>query len=254
MNDATNSISCPVCQNLCSTQAVSCPKCGHPFARKEIISNTQKIKTTNPQTWKILTLAIGVIAGGLITFALYRAFFIKPQTSNNSLTEIATTNNENKTINLKNDFQNSIPVSTPEPIASLSLEAALVYSYGGVQPVAREKFYLLDDDLNKILSKAGVKAREGLSPSHSLGFAVAYPEVEAETLRKSLAAIRPHILYTLTTDFQGKGKFEGVKVNSYYLFGVTKTRRAFALWNMKLNVKEGQNEIVLDGNNVTAGL
>jgi len=26
-----NSISCPVCQNLCSSQAVSCPKCGHPF-------------------------------------------------------------------------------------------------------------------------------------------------------------------------------------------------------------------------------
>ncbi len=27
----TNSISCPVCQNLCSSQAFSCPKCGHPI-------------------------------------------------------------------------------------------------------------------------------------------------------------------------------------------------------------------------------
>lgn len=31
----TNSISCPVCQNICSTQALSCPKCGHPFLLKE---------------------------------------------------------------------------------------------------------------------------------------------------------------------------------------------------------------------------
>ncbi len=31
----TNSISCPVCQNLCSSQAISCPKCGHPFNQKE---------------------------------------------------------------------------------------------------------------------------------------------------------------------------------------------------------------------------
>ncbi|HEY0428427.1 MAG TPA: hypothetical protein VGC76_11655 [Pyrinomonadaceae bacterium] len=26
-----NSLSCPVCNNLCSTQAASCPKCGHPI-------------------------------------------------------------------------------------------------------------------------------------------------------------------------------------------------------------------------------
>ncbi len=30
-----DSISCPVCQNLCSTLAVACPKCGHPFNQKE---------------------------------------------------------------------------------------------------------------------------------------------------------------------------------------------------------------------------
>jgi hypothetical protein len=35
----TNSISCPVCQNLCSTQAVSCPKCGHPFDNNKSIKN-----------------------------------------------------------------------------------------------------------------------------------------------------------------------------------------------------------------------
>lgn len=26
-----SSISCPVCENLCSTEAAACPKCGHPI-------------------------------------------------------------------------------------------------------------------------------------------------------------------------------------------------------------------------------
>jgi hypothetical protein len=25
------SVTCPICSNLCSTQATSCPKCGHPI-------------------------------------------------------------------------------------------------------------------------------------------------------------------------------------------------------------------------------
>jgi uncharacterized membrane protein HdeD (DUF308 family) len=47
-----NSISCPVCQNLCSSQALSCPKCGHPFAKKEVLSNGQEFLLNPPVEWK----------------------------------------------------------------------------------------------------------------------------------------------------------------------------------------------------------
>lgn len=30
----TNTISCPVCENICSSQASSCPKCGHPLKQE----------------------------------------------------------------------------------------------------------------------------------------------------------------------------------------------------------------------------
>jgi predicted RNA-binding Zn-ribbon protein involved in translation (DUF1610 family) len=41
----TNSISCPVCNNLCSSQALSCPKCGHPFIHEAVSKNTQEINS-----------------------------------------------------------------------------------------------------------------------------------------------------------------------------------------------------------------
>jgi hypothetical protein len=35
----SSSISCPVCQNLCSSMAVSCPKCGHPFINDTVVKS-----------------------------------------------------------------------------------------------------------------------------------------------------------------------------------------------------------------------
>jgi hypothetical protein len=43
-----------------------------------------------------------------------------------------------------------------------------------------------------------------------------------------------HVQYTTLTDFEGKATFEDVKVGDYYLFGVTQTRGAFAIWNLKI--------------------
>lgn len=41
----SNSINCPICGNLCSSQAAACPKCGHPInqtnqkTESEIVNN-----------------------------------------------------------------------------------------------------------------------------------------------------------------------------------------------------------------------
>lgn len=47
-----NSGSCPVCQNLCSTQAVACPKCGHPISQinqnVEVEKNNLKQNSPRP--------------------------------------------------------------------------------------------------------------------------------------------------------------------------------------------------------------
>ncbi|MEK7723849.1 MAG: hypothetical protein AAB336_05840 [Acidobacteriota bacterium] len=66
----TNSTSCPVCNNTCSLEATSCPKCGHPFQKYKESSKNRKLKL------------IGLIVGGLwivgiVTYVVYSFAFAK---------------------------------------------------------------------------------------------------------------------------------------------------------------------------------
>lgn len=81
INKMTNSISCPVCENLCSTQAVSCPKCGHPFNNKETLKNESSTKGKQPfviifKVIAYISLAIGGINGLFLAVAIIAAFFV----------------------------------------------------------------------------------------------------------------------------------------------------------------------------------
>lgn len=38
-----SSTNCPVCENLCSSEALSCPQCGHPFIKR--VSTVEETKT-----------------------------------------------------------------------------------------------------------------------------------------------------------------------------------------------------------------
>jgi hypothetical protein len=68
-----------------------------------------------------------------------------------------------------------------------------------------------------------------------------------------MGAIKPHIVQSITTDLTGKGTFERVAAGTYYLMGVMKTPRGHATWNLKVDLKPGNNSVTLDQNNaVTA--
>lgn len=248
-------IQCPVCKNQCSPLATSCPKCGHPFEKTQ--SNLVS-ESDNSQKWKILTVIAGIIAGGLITFAIYQIFFLQSQ--NNQLNVVANVNgNAKEKISESSNTQatNSITqVQTPTPIptGSLDLEAALVYKMGGVQPVAREKFYLLDQDLEKILRESGMKNEKNLGYIATFGFTLRYPDQYVGEKEKALSAIKRHVKYTVTTDFQGKAKLNNVNAGNYYLFGITESRKAFAIWNTKIEIKVGENSVILDQNNSSIAL
>jgi uncharacterized membrane protein HdeD (DUF308 family) len=73
-----NSISCPVCQNLCSSQALFCPKCGHPFAKKEVLSNGQEFLLNPPVEWKKFIAPLAAIFSLLcFTMPFIRIYVIK---------------------------------------------------------------------------------------------------------------------------------------------------------------------------------
>ncbi len=230
-------IACPSCSNECSPQAPHCPKCGHPFgkngskqeSRRVIFENAEQ-NSKKSNAWKILTIVAAVFLFGLLTFVGYRFF------SNSSTPSSSTT-----LANVKQEGSSPTPI----PRGKLELEAAIIYSFGGVQPVARQKFYLLDADLASILRKVSkIKNAKDDNLISSFGMFAKFG-----TIDKELAEIQKHVKYEATTDFEGKAKFDNVECKKYFLFGLAPTRKSSAVWNIPLEIKEGSNTIVLDQNN-----
>jgi hypothetical protein len=175
--------------------------------------------------------------------------------------------------------------STTPPNTSLSLEAQIIYTLGGPQPVARGTFHLLDSDLlNVELPQPGkVKSVEeftnNLSSPQQLKLLIMTAQFnkrikefsrqrdidtpDTPTDKKGTVAgiglliermksdkeTASHFIQSATTDFQGRATFENLKVGDYWIIGFTETRGDFAFWNHKITIRPGDNKVLLDQNN-----
>ena len=167
-----------------------------------------------------------------------------------SLSEIANVNVNAKTVE-KSETENRVIKPT------LSIEAALVYSYGGAQPVARTTFYLLDESAEKILADAGMntgRSQTSFVDTYAMATIYSLLPSQAKISAQGTAAITPHILEQTTTDFTGKATFEGLETRTYWIFAVVKTRSGYAVWNLEQSIIEGENKIILDQNNAKTAL
>ena len=161
-------------------------------------------------SWKIATIVLGVIFISAICYGVYT--FSSGKVSKNSL----------------------------------NIKAALVYSFGGAQPIARTKFYILNADLNVIAQKADIDVRK--TP---LSLAITADELQARITNKPsrfMEAMKPYIVKTITTDFDGKAVFEDVPTGNYFLYGRAQTRSGWAIWSLSINT-QGTQTILLDQNN-----
>ncbi len=143
----------------------------------------------------------------------------------------------------------SVPGSTitaPAPDkGTVTLEAKIATGSGNVQPVKAERFYLLDKDLESILSEANIEDETGQGLVNAYGLAVVYPSRYADINKKAASAIAKHIVYRAQTDASGKASMKDVKPDSYYLYGITKTGTGFAVWSSPVSINAGQNELNL---------
>lgn len=140
------------------------------------------------------------------------------------------------------------PAAQPQQSTTLSIEAGIIYKMGGNQPVARTEFMLLDQSLETVLREGGVsEGRTGVLSTYA--FAVKYPEQFPGVAARAAQAIKSHLVSSVSTDFAGKAQFTDLKPGSYYLAGLTSTRKGFAIWNLPVEVKAGQNSLFLDQNN-----
>ncbi|MBA2607034.1 MAG: hypothetical protein M3521_12880 [Acidobacteriota bacterium] len=137
----------------------------------------------------------------------------------------------------------------PETIVSdkgtVKIEAKVAGTTGGARPVGKENFYLLDKDLQSILSEADIDDEEGQGLTNAFGLSVVYPSKYGETNKKAMNAINKHIVYKTITDGSGKAQIKDVKPDSYYLFGITKSSNGFAIWSSPVTIQAGDNSLVL---------
>lgn len=158
--------------------------------------------------WKIGTLAIvGLLLFGA-GFITGRFFGGGTQNSQSSFRDLLG-GNQNKVVPIK---------------------AAIIYSLGGPQPVARTKFFLVKESLEQIEKKTGSSI-------------VVYKDEVDENL------IKDFLVASTTTDFEGNGKFENIPKGTYYILGATPTRGGHANWSLKVDVGEKMDTVYLDSQN-----
>jgi hypothetical protein len=143
-------------------------------------------------------------------------------------------------------------VTAPPPDkGTVTIRAKLMTKRGDQQPAKSAKFYLLDKDLNTILSEARVTPIEGNSLEGSIGLAAVYPDRYGEFQRAAMRAIAAHAKYSGTTDGSGAAKIGSIAPKEYYLFAIVRVGTGFALWNSPVSVIAGDNMMDLSPQSIT---
>ncbi len=275
---------CPECGHEVSNEAVACPNCGRPLAVPTPVIQRKVVVAENRSDegfpkWVIAPI---VILALVVIFLLIAITRNNEEASNTRTVNVnldtqrrSTDSREtsSRTDTSPNQIQvpsssttvnppsssttapsypsssTSVPpsssVTVPSDRGVVVIDAKIATRSGAVQSVKNEKFYLLDKDLEQILSEADLEPIDGNSLSNSFGLAVMYPDRYGDFQRGALAAIKKHIKYSVTTGADGKASMKDVNPDSYYLFGITKSRTGFAIWSSPVSITGGENKLNL---------
>lgn len=273
-------IHCPECGKEVSNTAVACPNCGHPLAppaveRKTIIREAPPVvEKEGFPNWIFIPLAV---LGIVVIFLLIVLFQNKDETDRTNVnittdrtadvstttvrtdeprTEVVVPSNPSSDVDLPPSTTTTVPstggtttIDDATNVGTINLELKTRDKTGNVQPAKNEIFYLLDKDLESILSEADITPISGQTLTNSFGLSVVYPERYNDVRKKALDAIEKHIKYDVKTDTSGKAKMGKVKPDSYYFFAIHKTPSGFALWNSPITINNGENNLNIQPQN-----
>jgi hypothetical protein len=277
-------MNCPECGHEVSNEAVACPNCGRPLSAPTPVIQRRVVVAETPvdegfPKWVIAPIIILALVVIFLLIAITRnnEENANTRTVNVNLDTQRSRSADSRDVTRTETAPNQVEVpsssttinppsstsapsypssSTTVPSAPSSvtvpadkgvvvIDAKVATKTGTIQSVKNEKFYLLDKDLESILSEADLEPIEGNSLSDSFGLAVMFPDRYGDFRRDALSAIQKHIKYNATTDGDGKASMKDVKPDSYYLFGITKTRTGFAIWSSPVSIIGGENKLNL---------
>lgn len=275
---------CPECGHEISNSAVACPNCGRPLNVTPVVERKVVVARHSPKgvpTWAIATVGI---MGVLLLFLLFVLWSrstpeddantrvrvnMNGQHTSNSRDTATTTTSEPSTVTSIPSTTDSGSVSLPPPSSTTSvggsqvtlpaqptkgtavIQAKVVTRNNSQQPVRGQRFYLLDKDVESILSDASIDPLEGNTLTDSMGLAAAFPDRYGDFQRRAMQALKSHIKYAGTTDSNGKAQLGGIDPNSYYLFGVVRSGNGFAIWSSPVSIVAGENVLDLAPQQIT---
>ncbi len=275
---------CPECGHEVSTNAAACPNCGRPTHAPPIAERNVVIAPPPREgfpPWAIVPIVLG---GLLLLFIGYMVLRSDDNSANSNLrvnvntgridppssretrtTSIPSTETQAPSMPAQSMPAESMPSQTttvpstttsvpnaPPPDKGLvTINAKVAPSNGSPVASRGTKFYLLDKDVESILSEARVEPIEGNSLTASLGLAAVFPGRYGEFQRSAMSAIGKHVKYSGTTGSSGSIDVKGVNPDGYYLFAISKVGRGFALWNQSVSVIAGDNVMNLSPQSVT---
>jgi hypothetical protein len=132
--------------------------------------------------------------------------------------------------------------------AMLALAAVLPSRSGRADPVIGTEFYLLNDSLDATLVRAGLPATPGVPPS--LAWMQACEAQRTAACTQGSRAVQAAIVATARTGFSGTAAFDGQKPGTYYVYGGTSFQRRGVIWNVKVDLRNGPNELQLHQGNL----
>ncbi|MFT3745205.1 MAG: zinc ribbon domain-containing protein [Pyrinomonadaceae bacterium] len=273
-------ILCPECGHEVSTTAAACPNCARPLHAPPVVE--RKVIVAQPvdpeggfPTWALIPIGL---LGVVLIFVAYIAFRGGEDTANTnvnvniagkrSTTDTRSTSTTtvpstsvpatDTTVSRPPTQTTTVPgTSTAPPVApapdkgTVVLNAKATSASGSTQAVRGTKFYLLEEDVESILREARVEPIEGNTLAGSLGLAAVFPERYGDFQRAAMRAIASKAKYSGTTGGTGGASLAGVEPKGYYLFGIAKIGRGFALWNSPVSVIAGDNMLNLSPQAVT---
>jgi hypothetical protein len=277
---------CPECGHEISQNAVACPNCGRPInephvvveerpAPAAVVAPIRRRETVPPWAYALMGL-VGVLLI-VILFLLFRGTEddANVNVALNANRRLADANRDVRVANVPASdpsvtvpgSQTSIPsapvettvpgTTTSAPVApaptrgTVAIRAQIVTPRGNTQPARAARFYLLDKDIETILSEARVEPIEGNTLAASLGLAAVFPDRYPEFRQAAARALAAHAKYSGTTDTNGAARLANIAPNAYYLFAITRIGNGFALWNSPVSVSPGDNVLDLSPASVT---
>ena len=268
---------CPECNHEVSTGADACPNCGlrmrPPIVEKRVLVTEAPSENSFPP-WAIAAVVFTGIGVLILGFLLFRSTNDQANTNVNvnvaqrrnqttepvrdsrtttipsTSTDVPMTSAPSQTTTVPGT-ETSVPNAPPPDKGVVKINARIAPRQGEPRAASGTKFYLLDKDVEQILSEARVEPIEGNTLAASLGLAAVFPDRYGEFQRAAMRAIGAHVKYSGTTGGSGTADLKGVSPSSYYLFAISRVGRGFALWNSPVSVIAGDNVMNLSPQSVT---